>query len=202
MKKIYKGGVVAVVLVIIAVVIVGAVMFGRSAVTDIAKNTAQIATDTAKDKGAELVENNKDKAVDAVKNVVDDVKNSAMTEGKHAVGEAMKDVGEKLIDDADANGSYEEYAPEKIVANGGAVLDFYAPWCPSCRALEKNILAHSSDIPAGVVILKVDYDTQKDLAKKYGVVQQHTLVQVDQDGTMINKWVGSPTLEHLLRNMK
>ena len=39
------------------------------------------------------------------------------------------------------------------------------------------------------VLIKVDYDTEKDLKKQYGVTIQHTLVQTDSDGNKIAKWV-------------
>ena len=37
-----------------------------------------------------------------------------------------------------------------------------------------------------------------DLKKKYGVVYQHTFVQVDKDGNLIKKWSGSPNLSSLV----
>lgn len=101
-------------------------------------------------------------------------------------------------------GSYEAYAPEKIAkaSSGDVVLFFHASWCPSCRGLNTSIEGSLGDIPAGVTILKTDYDTQTELKQKYGVTSQHTLVQVDQDGNMIKKWSGSPSLSRLLAEVK
>jgi hypothetical protein len=53
-----------------------------------------------------------------------------------------------------------------------------------------------------VSILKVDYDKETELKKKYGVTYQHTLVQVDKDGNLIKKWSGSPTLTKLVSEIK
>ena len=75
-------------------------------------------------------------------------------------------------------------------------------WCPSCRKLEKDINASLSDIPADVTILKVNYDSEKELKTKYAVTQQHTLVQVDQSGNIINKWSGGNTLESIIGKIK
>lgn len=86
--------------------------------------------------------------------------------------------------------------------NGIVVLNFYAPWCPSCRAIKKDIEAKLGDIPAGVTIVEVDYDTEKSLAKKYGVRYQHTFVQVDKDLNKILKWSGGITLESILNKIK
>lgn len=93
-------------------------------------------------------------------------------------------------------GSYEAYAPEKLAKanSGNVVLFFRASWCPTCKALDADIRAHLSAIPANLTILDVDYDNSSALKQKYGVTYQHTLVQVKADGTLIKKWSGSPTL--------
>jgi len=101
-------------------------------------------------------------------------------------------------------GSYEAYAPEKIAraAQGDVILFFHASWCPSCRSLNKSIEQNVDSIPKGVTILKTDYDKETDLKKKYGVTYQHTMVQVDKDGTLIKKWSGSPSLGALLSQVE
>jgi thioredoxin 1 len=97
-------------------------------------------------------------------------------------------------------GSYEAYAPEKLsrAETGEVVLFFHASWCPSCRSLNSDIEVNMGAIPEGVSILKVDYDKETELKKKYGVTYQHTLVQVDKDGNLIKKWSGSPKLSNLV----
>ena len=62
-------------------------------------------------------------------------------------------------------GSYESYAPEKLAfaETGNVVLFFHASWCPSCRALEKDIKENLGVIPTDLRILKVDYDNSKEL---------------------------------------
>ena len=79
---------------------------------------------------------------------------------------------------------------------------FRASWCPSCKALDADIRAHLKDIPKGVTILEVDYDKYTDLKQKYGVIMQHTLVQVDADGKQIVKWSASPTLASVVSNIQ
>jgi thiol-disulfide isomerase/thioredoxin len=101
-------------------------------------------------------------------------------------------------------GSYEAYAPEKLAMadTGDVVLFFRASWCPTCKSVDTDIKKNVSQIPKGVTILDVDYDTATDLKKKYGVTYQHTFVQVAADGTQIAKWSASPTLAALLGNIK
>lgn len=117
---------------------------------------------------------------------------------------AMNLPKEKLAVDVDTNislsdevlpvdaGSFEAYSPEKLAmaADGDVVLFFHAGWCPSCRGLENDIEANISAIPAGVHILQVDYDSETALKQKYGVVRQHTLVQVDTEGNAIKTLTG------------
>lgn len=103
------------------------------------------------------------------------------------------------------SGTYEAYAPSKVAlasATHKVILFFRAGWCPTCQALDADIKAHLSSIPAGVTILDVDYDNSTDLKMKYGVRMQHTLVEVDAQGTLIQKWLGSPTLAALVAHAK
>jgi len=102
-------------------------------------------------------------------------------------------------------GSYEGYEASKIAmasATQDVVLFFHASWCPSCRALNGDIEKNVGAIPAGVTILKTDYDKETELKKKYGVTTQHTLVQVDKDGNLIKKWSGGSKLENLLSQVQ
>lgn len=89
-------------------------------------------------------------------------------------------------------GSYKDYSAETVAAEQKegrkVVLFFHAKWCPDCRALNSSFLAHPDVIPEGVTVLKLDYDTQTTLKEKYGVVSQHTFVQIDNNGNMVAKW--------------
>lgn len=101
--------------------------------------------------------------------------------------------------------SYVPYTSEKIAlasATHKVVLFFHASWCPTCRALDKDIKAHLKDIPTNLTILDVDYDTSVALKQKYGVTYQHTFVEVDAKGEMIKKWSGSHTLAALIKEVK
>lgn len=101
-------------------------------------------------------------------------------------------------------GSYEAYSPEKLARAeaGDVVLFFHASWCPSCRGLNADIEKNMSAIPSDLTILKVDYDAETELKKKYGVTTQHTLVQVSADGTLIKKWSGGQALTNLVAQVQ
>jgi len=132
----------------------------------------------------------------------DGMKDDGMKDDMMDDGSMMDD--SKDMDSAMMKGSYEAYAPEKIARaeTGDVVLFFHASWCPSCRVLGSDIEKNVASIPAGVTILKVDYDKEAELKKKYGVTYQHTLVQVAADGSMITKWSGGATLATVLEKIQ
>lgn len=122
--------------------------------------------------------------------------------------EAMKDdtMKDEVVAESDTMkkmGSYEAYSSEKVARaeTGDVVLFFHASWCPSCRGLNSDIESNSSAIPEGLSILKLDYDRETELKKKYGVTTQHTLVQVDKDGNLIKKWTGGGTLNSVVSQL-
>jgi len=75
--------------------------------------------------------------------------------------------------------------------NTDTVLFFHAPWCPDCRATEASI--DQDGVPAGLTVVKVDYDSMTDLKQKYGITQQHTFVKIDGHGNLVAKWTTSFT---------
>lgn len=99
-------------------------------------------------------------------------------------------------------GTYIDYSPDAIVKTSGTkILFFYAPWCSQCRALEKDI--KEKGVPDDVTIIKVDYDTNQSLRQKYGVTIQTTLVKIDDNGNLIEKYVAydEPTIDSVKKNL-
>jgi len=99
-------------------------------------------------------------------------------------------------------GSYVDYSSTVIAGTEGTkILFFHAPWCPQCRALESSI--ESGEIPGGVTIIKVDYDNNQTLRQKYGVTIQTTLVRIDDNGNLVEKYVAydEPTLNSVKSNL-
>ncbi len=95
-----------------------------------------------------------------------------------------------------APGQYVDYSPELVASTPGTkLLFFHAPWCSQCQALESDI--NASEIPDGVTIFKVDYDTNQDLRVKYDVTIQTTIVRVDDQGDKLDDLVAfdEPTFD-------
>lgn len=76
------------------------------------------------------------------------------------------------------------------------VLFFHASWCPTCKAADSSLASMYADGAGKLTTYKINYDTEKALATKYGVTYQHTFVKVDGAGNMIEKIQG-PTNDQL-----
>lgn len=100
--------------------------------------------------------------------------------------------------------NYVTYTPSTLDTiledQGRALLFFHASWCPTCRAADKSIQTDGDQLPQNLTILKVDYDTETDLKRKYNVTYQHMFVLVDSNMNEITKWQGGG-VETILENL-
>ncbi|WP_132251031.1 thioredoxin family protein [Methylobacterium segetis] len=79
-----------------------------------------------------------------------------------------------------------------------------APWCPICRT-QKPILAKLAEDPRckGLEIFEIDFDTQKDLMRRFDARQQSTLIAF-KGATEVGRSVGETQpewIESLLEKM-
>ena len=120
-------------------------------------------------------------------------------------GEAMMEKTDDTMEDS----RYIEYSNAVLdsASNTRRVLFFYASWCSTCRPADANLTENSGKIPEDVSVIRVNYNDpetdqdEKDLAKKYGIVYQHTFVQIDSMGKEVTKWNGGQ-IQELLSNIK
>lgn len=87
---------------------------------------------------------------------------------------------------------------EAAMSDGKTVfLDFFASWCPTCRAnkpvVEGEIVNHPD-----VVGFRVDYDTAVELKKEHSVTSQSTYILL-KNGEEIRRALGSLTNSSLAR---
>ena len=128
------------------------------------------------------------------------------TESDDMESEDMTDMeSEAAQPAAAASGAYitlAEYEGSKdMYAQGDVVLFFAADWCSTCQEATENLEADPAAIPAGLAIVRVDYDNSDELKQKYGVTVQHTFVQVDADGNELAKWSGSVTADQIAKQI-
>jgi len=100
---------------------------------------------------------------------------------------------EPLPEQQEGTAEYANYSTEKVqeaLAQGQTtILFFHAAWCPTCRAAEEEFIDNNT-LPENITILKLDYDTEKELKQKYGITYQHSFVQIDENLEVVKKWNG------------
>lgn len=55
-------------------------------------------------------------------------------------------------------------------------LHFHADWCPTCRAQEKVLQGLKSEPGLDLTVLVANYDTEKELKRRFNIRAQSTLV--------------------------
>jgi thioredoxin 1 len=59
------------------------------------------------------------------------------------------------------------------------VVDFWAPWCGPCRMVGPVLEKLASDHPEKVTVLKVNVDSNQELAARYGIMSIPTVILFD-----------------------
>ncbi|MDO4692860.1 MAG: thioredoxin domain-containing protein [Porphyromonadaceae bacterium] len=88
--------------------------------------------------------------------------------------------------------------PTKFVFKGKrpAILDFYADWCPPCRALSPKLTDLAKKYKGEIDIYKINVDDEGDLAKFFGVKSIPMLLFIPMEGTPIQT-LGNLSVEEL-----
>lgn len=73
---------------------------------------------------------------------------------------------------------------------GGTVLiDFFAPWCAPCKSMAPVIESVADNAGESVKVCKVNIETEKELALKFGIMSVPTLVVI-KNGEIKNRSIG------------
>jgi len=84
----------------------------------------------------------------------------------------------------------------ELIKEGTVIVDFYAEWCGPCKMLGpvlKDLVSTNSSIK----VVKIDVDSNSNLAAKFGVMSIPTLL-LYKNNNLINKKMGFMTKEMLL----
>ena len=82
------------------------------------------------------------------------------------------------------------FAQEVLGADRPVLVDFWAEWCPPCKAMEPTIEALSEELAASVKIVKLDVDSNPGITVQYNVRSMPTLI-IFKDGQAVDLKVGA-----------
>lgn len=134
--------------------------------------------------------------------------NQVVNNDSHSAGSENEEATANSVDSETLNARYIDYSDEELTSataeDGRAVLFFAAlDWCTSCQAADRDFKANFDEVPTDVSILKVDYDNDSAMKRKYNIVGQDTFIQVEGDGTEIVRWnSGGRGVDTLLANVQ
>jgi thiol-disulfide isomerase/thioredoxin len=102
-----------------------------------------------------------------------------------------------------SKGIYQDYSEQALEASTSntKLLFFHAPWCPQCRQLDESI--KNSELPDGIAIFKVDYDSNQTLRRRYEVTIQTTVVKLNSQNEEDSKYVSyeNPTWQNVQKEL-
>ncbi|MFD2614227.1 thioredoxin [Paenibacillus gansuensis] len=76
-----------------------------------------------------------------------------------------------------------------LPADGLALVDFTAAWCPPCKVLLPQLEELQQELEGHVTMYKVDVDQAQETAAAFGVMSMPTVL-VFRDGVPVDKLVG------------
>jgi len=82
------------------------------------------------------------------------------------------------------------FEADVIQSKTPVLVDFWAPWCPPCRAIAPSLEEISDELEGKLQVIKVDIDQNPELAQRFGVRSIPTL-KVFVDGKVAKEIVGA-----------
>jgi thioredoxin len=92
----------------------------------------------------------------------------------------------------------ESWQQEVLGADGPVLVDFWAEWCPPCRALAPTVEGVAVELAGRITVGKLNVDDHPDLAMQYGVSSIPTLL-VFRRGEIVDRYIGRLVREDLHR---
>ena len=83
-----------------------------------------------------------------------------------------------------------DFAPEVLQADVPVLVDFWAEWCPPCKAMSPILDALSVELAGKVKIVKLDVDSNPGITVQYNVRAMPTLI-IFRNGQPVDLKVGA-----------
>ena len=83
-----------------------------------------------------------------------------------------------------------DFEKEVLQSEVPVLVDFWAPWCPPCRAISPTLDVVASEFEGKAKIVKVDVDDEPEVAARYGVSSIPALL-LFKGGQQVSQLVGA-----------
>ena len=83
-----------------------------------------------------------------------------------------------------------DFEKEVLQSEVPVLVDFWAPWCPPCRAIAPTLDIVASEMEGKARIVKVDVDDEPEVAARYGVSSIPALL-LFKGGEQVGQLVGA-----------
>ncbi|HPW54784.1 MAG: thioredoxin [Thermoanaerobaculaceae bacterium] len=76
-----------------------------------------------------------------------------------------------------------------LKADKPAVVDFWATWCGPCKMIAPHVEAVAAELAGQVIVAKVDVDSARGVASRYGIQSIPTLLFF-KGGQVVDRMIG------------
>lgn len=88
------------------------------------------------------------------------------------------------------------FADAVLAADRPVVVDFWAEWCPPCKAISRSLAELAEEFGDRMAVATLNVDENPETTRAYGVLAMPTLL-VFRGGEMIGSLVGARPKAHL-----